>query len=165
MTEPQDGERTFVRRTKDNLDLAEAIQDRLPEFWEVTFLVNSLLGLIVVPRQTLLDELHTLPVTRTGIPSWGVAFVIDGDPLPGDLRALIKGLRNAVAHFSLSFTTEAGEIIGLHFQTYEDERATIARWAASFKIGELRAFLDHLAEEVDIAWLRRHRREQLPLRR
>jgi HEPN pEK499 p136 len=129
----------------------------------VTFLVNSLLGLIVVPRQTLLDELRQLPVTRTGIPGWGATFDIAGEPAPADLRTLVKGLRNAVAHFSLSFTTAAREITGVNFQTFEDERATIPRWAASFKVDELRSFLDHLADEVDSAWQRRHRREQAAL--
>lgn len=68
--EPEDEERTSVRRTKQNLDLTEVIQEQVQGFWEVTFLVNSLLGLRVVPRQTLLRELRRVPVGPDGIRRW-----------------------------------------------------------------------------------------------
>lgn len=147
-----------MRRTKENLDLSDAIQQRVRDFWEVTFLVNSLLGLIVVPSETLIEEMSQLPVQRDGIPKWEAHFIIDGDPVPGDLRRFMKGLRNAVAHFSVLFITADGDISGVRFQTYENVGADVPRWRATFSIEELHTFLDKLAQEVDSAWLRRWRR-------
>ncbi len=77
-------------------------------FNEVTHLINSLLGFIVMPRTQVLNDMRQVTVSREGIPAWGLRFRLEGrGRLPTQLRPLFIGLRNAICHSQLDHIANA----------------------------------------------------------
>lgn len=101
----------FATRTLANLDLVQRTAHAGdPGAFEVTQLWNSLLGLIVAPRErdvmglpdTSLGQLHA-----DGWPDITTAGKLESE----DLRGLVSTLRHAVAHFNVEFHANGeGEI-------------------------------------------------------
>lgn len=169
MTTPQDPVVHFVQRTQANLDATDKWRERHPdvEFFEVTHLVNSLLGLIVVPSEMgTIDHVAQLDgkFSHEQIPSWNVRFRLrDGEePAPAQLRPLLAGLRNSVAHCSHTYVNEGNDITGITFESRSDDRGRRSReetrllWEVSFDLFNLRVFLSQLADGIVVA-----RRRQL----
>lgn len=146
---------SFVKRTRTNLELTE--QWRLEHsgsgFSEVTHLINSLLGLIVLPKERVLNELRQVPVAPTGVGEWGVSFRLEKgeDPLPTELRPFLIGLRNSVAHSTFEFASDGGELSGVSFAAMSGDKHRRFLWRAVFDLDELRSFLAHLTDEVEKA--------------
>jgi HEPN pEK499 p136 len=140
--------RDFVARTRSNLKLTDSLPREGEEaFFEVTQLINSLLGLIVLPR----SQLDALPNTQLDKldASWPrVHFATGGTPgrRPTDLRQLIIGLRNAVGHFNIEWLGDGKHISGLRFSS---EVAAPPSWAIEFGLDDLRRFVDRLAQEIE----------------
>lgn len=138
----------FVARTRSNLKLTDSLPREGEEaFFEVTQLINSLLGLIVLPR----SQLNVLPNTQLDKldASWPtVHFAEGGEPgqRPTDLRQLVIGLRNAVGHFNIKWLGDGTGISGLRFSS---EAAAPPSWAVEFGLDDLRRFVDRLAEEIE----------------
>lgn len=159
---------SFVRRTRKNLELTEQWRIEHPHanFSEVTHLINSLLGLIVLPKEKVLNELQQLHVTPTGIPDWRAAFRLvqaEEEP-PTELRPFIDGLRNSVAHGSLDFETDGLEITGVTFVQKSRDKPRRILWRASFELDELRIFLEHFIAQIETACARRTKRASRPAR-
>jgi hypothetical protein len=160
----------FVRRTRANLDTTEVWRREHPRaaFHEVTHLVNSLVGLLILPKE-MMDAIGApveaeiqAAVSPTGILEWGVSFLLqpirkrhqgvpDPGGLPKDLRALVAGLRNAVAHYALKYGVEEKEIVSVVFQVrpWDREQLSSPPWDATFTIPELLAFVRRLAEAIE----------------
>ncbi len=76
------------------------------EQFEVTLLINCLLGLLVLPKQNHFDKIPPEPVSRLG--EWGLdaKFILDWGRCPrcrrdneaGNLRDVVHRMRNSVAH-------------------------------------------------------------------
>lgn len=92
----------FARRTLQNLDVIQlrAI-DGDGGVYPVTQLWNSLLGLIVLPRERDLRRIPQTPMTELWSEGWP-RFRVSGSE-HGTLRDLVSDLRNAVAHFNVAF--------------------------------------------------------------
>lgn len=73
--------------------------------YDATLLVNCLLGLLVVPKESFLKAIPEAPFTE--LSAWGIdpksirhpGKSYDGNPKPETLRGLVISLRHAVAHF------------------------------------------------------------------
>lgn len=104
----------FAERTLANLDLIEqAVREGNSEAYDVTQLWNSLLGLIVAPREL---DIEVFPETRMSeLHALGWPLITTGGKLePDTLRGLVTALRNAVAHFNVEFHGNGeGEIISV----------------------------------------------------
>lgn len=138
----------FVGRTRRNLELTDALprQGDTP-FFEVTQLINSLLGLIVLPRELMLDALPNTPLDRLD-ESWPKLHLVDGPEArgrPGDLRQLVKGLRNAVGHLNIDYKGDGTRITGVRLKSAAHRSA----WAIDFDLKELRRFVERLAIEIE----------------
>lgn len=175
MTNPVDPVVDLVKRTRDNLAATEQWPARDPatKFFEVTQLLNSMLGIVVVPCELGLAQ-HLNPfigdIRDSGIPRWHVRFDLRAGErrTPQDLPALIGGLRIAVAHQYVTFFPDnREEIASLKFEkrtTTGRDRTTLPRenarllWSIRFELPDLHAFLDKLATEV-IAARRRQSRQ------
>jgi HEPN family protein len=156
---------SFVKRTRKNLELTEQWRIEHPhaDFNEVTHLINSLLGLVVLPKEKVLSELQQLDVTPTGIPDWRATFRLvqaEGEP-PTELRPFIDGLRNSVADGSLDFETDGVEITGVTFVQKSRDKPRRTLWRASFALDELRFFLEHFIAQIETACARRTKRARL----
>lgn len=97
----------FTKRTLENLELVENLKADDPdaEVYEVTQLINSLLGLVVLPRQKYLADIPETPLTDLVRQGWAIPRTIVNHPKTPNLRRLIVYLRHAVAHFNIEFTS------------------------------------------------------------
>jgi HEPN pEK499 p136 len=94
----QEFEREFMRRT------LTLVKDYKGPF-DATLLLNCLLGLLVVPKESSIDKIPTDPVVN--LKNWGItpssirAFgkQTEKNQYPQTLRGIVHNLRNSVAHF------------------------------------------------------------------
>ena len=95
----------FSQRTLWNLDhvQAQALNGN-DDVFPVTQLWNSLLGLIVLPRERDLHRIPKKPVTELWAEGWP-RLTVDG-PEHQSLHDLVTALRNAVAHFNVDFRAD-----------------------------------------------------------
>ena len=136
-----DLEDEFIARTQKNLIAIECLKDKGGEVYEVTQLLNSMLGLLIFPKERRLYE-------KIQPKSWDT-MVEEGWPLPSedyshvsDLEQLITNMRNAVAHCKFNLTTDHDEISSIEF------RDIPSLWTGVYDVASLRKFvymfLDHL---------------------
>lgn len=107
--------RSVMRRT---LDIANTYSGP----YDATLLINCMLGLRVVPKETLIDKIPTAPFEP--LADWGIK--------PGSIRSagkceygyehspnrrqLVRRMRNAVAHFKIEPFPSRGEVQGFTFK-------------------------------------------------
>lgn len=144
--------RDFAERTRKNLDMLRRLQNENPdlEIYEVTQLVNSLLGLLVFPQQSYFNSIPETPLEELVDQGWPVPEVIGPYPQAKDLKELVRYLRNGIAHFNIKFQVDgSGEISGLELWN-RPPRGKI-NWRARYSLDEVELitekFLDLLLEE------------------
>ena len=136
-----DLEDEFIARTQKNLIAIECLKEEGVEVYEVTQLLNSMLGLLIFPKERRLYE-------KIQPKSWDT-MVEEGWPLPSgdnahvsDLEELIRHMRNAVAHCKFNLTTDHDEISSIEF------RDIPSFWTGVYDVASLRKFvymfLDHI---------------------
>lgn len=79
----------FARRTRQNLDLLRNIQKQHPELeiYEVTQLVNSMLGLLVFPQQQYIRDVPAIPLDELACQGWPIPKVRGSYPQVSDLQS------------------------------------------------------------------------------
>ena len=142
-----DLEDEFIARTQKNLIAIECLKEKGVEVYEVTQLLNSMLGLLIFPKERRLYE-------KIQPKSWDT-MVEEGWPLPSgdnahvsDLEELIRHMRNAVAHCKFNLTTDHDEISSIEFKSFRDRQRKRLLWTGVYDVASLRKFvymfLDHL---------------------
>jgi len=102
--------RDFAQRTRHNLKVIRTRRAAGDEVYEVTQLINSLLGLLVLPKEHYYKSIPTTSLEQLRADGWP-APVLEGDfKSPKHLRDLVRLLRNSVAHFNVEFVAPQGEI-------------------------------------------------------
>ncbi len=150
----------LVQRTLANLHtiddlVAEGTATYKP--FEVTQIVNSLLSLLVVPRELgtveFVGRASVAPhIHLDGIRKWHrspVEFELRalGGKAPQHLKKLLGGLRNSVAHANFKFIADAqGTVSALKFT--HCARGGTPLWSVEFRVTELRNFLLNLGDEL-----------------
>lgn len=137
MSYNSDFERAFIERS-----LALVQEDKGP--YDAALLLNCLLGLLVVPKESCLaaipmdpiNELQKWGISPSAIKSFGSSNGPNDDPRT--LRGLVWHLRNAVAHFRFKPIPECGEVTDFQFHDRSGFEATIP-------LSELRVFVERLA--------------------
>ena len=120
--------------------------------FKATILVNCLLGLLVVPKQTSLDAIPNDPLAD--LSKWGISrdsIKRIGNPTkanrcPDTLRGLVYNLRNSVAHFDLKPIPRTGEV---HSFKFVDHRNNKSGFLAVIKLSEMRVFVAKLAQYLE----------------
>jgi len=162
----------FASRTKSNLLFLESVVKSQPEskLYEVTQLINSLIGLIVLPFEKLkMGKIVT--IQRNGIEykrynlripnktleemekeGWVAPTVIGNYPEIIDLYQLVYYLRNAGAHFNIDFESDpfTHQITGVKVEDYSFDRNRKVWekiWEAELSIDALR---DNVLRFIDI---------------
>ena len=133
--------KSFMRRT---LEIARDYDGP----FDATLLINCLLGLLVVPKEALIERIPTTPFGS--LADWGIqpsSIISPGKCDYGhehfpDLRQLVKRMRNAVAHFKIEPVPSKGEVQGF---TFKDRNGFVAR----LKRSELRDFVIKLAAHLE----------------
>lgn len=114
---------------------------------DATLLLNCLLGLLIVPKESCLaaipkdpiDNLANWGINPSSITDFGRAEREDEDP--HNLRGLVWRLRNSVAHFRFRPVPDDGEVIAFSFHDMSGFKATV-------QLTELRAFVEKLALHI-----------------
>ncbi len=140
--EYEDVIRDFALRTKKNLECIESLakeDNHKPEVFEVTQLINSLLGLIVFPREDYMSSIPNIPLPELVRQGWAVPRVIGKYPQAKHLRDLVYKLRHAVAHFNLKFISNSkGHISGIKVWNCDMKKNHEIIWEAELEVEELR---------------------------
>ena len=129
----------FARRTRDNLRRLNALKASGVEVYEVTALVNSMLGLLVFPQQRYVDSIPETPIDELANQGWPIPSVDENFPQVPNLRQLVRHLRNAISHFNVEFFADSsGQIAGLIVWNV-DLRSNRTTWKARLSVSDLDA--------------------------
>jgi len=133
----QEFERDFMRRT---LELLKQYSGP----FDATLLLNCLLGLLIVPRETSLDKIPLDPVEK--LSEWGISPSsirnFGRASASGTLRGLVRSLRNAVAHFNFRPLHRDGNVTGFAFSDRSGFDAAIS-------LPEVKEFVQRLSSHLE----------------
>ena len=155
----QDLVRDFAQRTRKNLNFIEEQVHSNPEIelYEVTQLINSLLGLLVFPREHYhrrdqkLEDFCYIPKTPLKTlenQGWPRVKVLAGQPPCRDLRTLIRHLRNSIAHFNIKFLADpiTAQMAGVRLWNTSDGEET---WGVELNLQELRLITELFLDVIE----------------
>jgi hypothetical protein len=127
----------FVKRTKSNLDFIEQQNNT----FGVTQLINSLLGIIVLPKEKNIKIIPNLSFDELLDDGWELPQITINQYKINKLRDLIRVLRNSVAHFNLEIrANENEEIIGIRF--YNKNKRKKITFSAEYSLANLKKFIE-----------------------
>ncbi len=129
----------FAQRTAANLKAIRAMRagDSKADVYEVTQLVNSMLGLLVFPQQRYIDRIPKTSIAELERDGWPIPSVIGDYPQVEDLRDLVRMLRNAVTHCNLEFQPGPGGEIERLTVWNTDPRSRKVTWKAEMMVADL----------------------------
>ena len=139
----------FIARTQKNLIAIECLKDISCKVYEVTQLLNSMLGLLIFPKERRLYE-------KIQNKRWDM-MVKEEWPLPSedyshvsDLKQLITNMRNAVAHCNFEIITENDEISSIEFRNFSprDIHRKYPLWKGVYDVASLRTFIYMLLDHI-----------------
>jgi len=93
----------FARRTRANLEFIENSRKLGEEVFEVTQLANSLLGLLVFPREHYMGSIPDTPLPELVEQGWPEVRITHGQLPENTLKELMRMLRNSIAHCNVEF--------------------------------------------------------------
>lgn len=153
--------RDFALRTRRNLEAIDAHDASHGETFEVTQLINSMLGLLVFPQQKYVDSIPKTTLAELGRTGWPIPKVRGEFEQVKDLNQLIRYLRNAVAHFNIKFIDDGNNNIAV-LRVWnmapvkgrdgkfcrDDDGKIIAQknWEAELGVNELRGIADRFID-------------------
>jgi hypothetical protein len=144
----QDVVQDFVTRTKKNLEVIEKLQDdHKPrtgeidqeeiEVYEVTQLVNSLVGLLIFPKEAYFDQIPKTPIREHINKGWPSVLAGGTDPDKTTLQDVIRFMRNAIAHFNVEFIPDGQNRIE-SLKIWNKNNSGIKNWETILSLYELR---------------------------
>lgn len=142
--------RDYAVRTLQNLRVIEQLKQThtVDGVYETTQLINSLLGLIVLPVEQYFEQFPAISIDELVREGWKIPKVVGDFPQVNNLCELIRNLRNAVAHFNIKFLTDdRNQITGLEV-TNKDIRSRAVIWQAEIGVDELRDLLERFVELI-----------------
>ena len=129
-------ERAFMKHTL-------AILRRYRGEFDATLLLNCLLGLLIVPRESCLNSIPEDPVSE--LPKWGISPSsiehFGNRENASTLRGLVHSLRNSVAHFRFEPIPKEGDVTAFRFHDANG-------FAATIDLKEMRDFVERLSEHI-----------------
>ena len=128
----------FARRTRCNLETVRSVQKSSPdlEVYEVTQLINSMLGLLVFPQQTFIDSIPPKLLGELRGEGWPIPEILGNYPQVKNINQLVKYLLNAITHSNVKFIPDQDkQISGLELWNINSKgRIT---WRAKVSIDEI----------------------------
>ena len=148
--------RNFAERTIHNLGVIQKMaKEDANSVFEVTQLMNSLLGLLVFPQQEYVTSIPRTSLQDLESNGWPIPRVVGEYPQARDLRHLIRLLRNSIAHFNVRFKSdERKSLHGIKLWNI-DPRTDKITWKAELTVEEtetlVRKFVDLLLDDGGFA--------------
>jgi hypothetical protein len=137
----------FIERTLNLISQYEAILHNyeFTQQYNYTLLINCLMGIIVMPKERIYSRIPNERLTIKLKNEMGL-FESTVDSKIKSTRDLIKGLRNAIAHFSIEIISkDDNELIDLIRFNDTDEYGKVEGVVAEFKAEELLPFIRYYA--------------------
>lgn len=139
--------RSFAARTRINLEFIEKQQQLGQDVYEVTQLINSLLGLLIFPQQRFLDAIPKTPLKELEAQGWPEIQITQGQSECQTLYDLVRYLRNGVAHCNIRFLADhKGELVGLTI--WNNNPRQVRNWEARLSIEQLRKITDMFIDTI-----------------
>ncbi len=112
---------------------------------DATLIINCLLGLLIVPKETVLKAIPDSPLSD--LPRWGInqssikspGKPTRSNPQPETIRGLVTNLRHSVAHFRIKPIPAEGDVHSFEFKNDVGLHAEIS-------LSEIRQFVERLSE-------------------
>lgn len=141
----------FARRTIKNLEVIENQDIPESEIYEITQLINSLVGIAVFPNE---HDLHCFPTDQksdsnllTSGLSAALTNQINGEKL--SLRQVVEYLRHATAHFCIKFISTNNQITEIHLWNHPGGDTSKEKdWELIIAPNELRNLVLHIASHL-----------------
>ena len=149
----QDVVRDFAERTRKNLEVIEKIkgQQSESEVFEVTQLINSMLGLLVFPQQRYFDSIPRTPLDELEKQGWTIPKTRENFPEARNLQDLVRLLRNAIAHFNIKFAADSpSKITGVII--WNNNREGRKTWEAELSLEDLRQITQNFIDLLQSHW-------------
>jgi len=133
----------FARRTLHNLRFIEGNKTQ-PDVYEVTQLINSMLGLLVFPKEEFWDTI--LPIPLKDIPSFQKIHVRCDTYKEkcNDLKTLIRHMRNSISHFRIEFRDDKNYVSHIAMSDQHNGQD----WQAEMSVFDLREFVVWFIKEI-----------------
>lgn len=146
--------RDFAQRTRHNLEFVRQAHRRDPtSVYEVTQLINSMLGLLVFPRERYVDSIPDKTLAELMADGWPIPKVVDGFSQVPNLNQLFRVLRNSISHCNIEFISDSRtlELKGLTVWNTHPRNGNTT-WKATLTLEQLEEltdrFLDMLLNEI-----------------
>ncbi len=137
----------FARRTRANLEFIEAAEKQGQSVFEVTQLANSLLGLLVFPKERYMDSIPDTPLADLVTSGWPEIKTTYGQLPSETLQQLMRMLRNSIAHCNVEFVAGSNStIVGIKVWNSNRGKRT---WQAELSLADLRAIALKFIELID----------------
>ena len=147
----------FAERTMNNLVAIEKIakaeeqEGKGHTTFEVTQLVNSCLGVFIIPWAEH-EDMKWIPKTslkELEDDGWPIPSLINKSELRSDLnlRVLVEYIRNAVAHYNLKFTSDNNDQIN-GLRMWNDNNDGTKRWESKLSKEDLRLLVKKFSQEI-----------------
>ena len=130
----------FAERTEHNLNVIEEINAiEKQAAYEVTQLINSLLGLLILPQQKFFDSIPKDSIEKARKDGWNIPEPLD-DKLQqvDDLSVFLRYLRNGVSHFNIKFLSSDEQISGIEIWNILPHSKSI-NWKIKLDIHEIKS--------------------------
>ena len=135
----------FIKRTKKIIEQYQNFQIEKEESFEVTLLLNCLVGLIIIPKQHWFDSLPTEIVSQKewGINQDNILFI--KEPELKTVKNIARHIRNSISHYNfIAFDNSANEINSIMFRDFMDDKKEEKTFEADISIEGLRLFTTNL---------------------
>lgn len=145
----------FISRTKKNLELV--LMHPELEFNEITQFMNSMVGLLIFPKEVFFNRIRSLSLDKFEENHWPKPEIIlwmgVGSDDPSfknqriNLRQIIIAMRNSVSHASFNFESTGQEIEKVTFID-KDRKNVTKRTKITFGTVDLKEFILRFADEM-----------------
>lgn len=157
MTAYKDTLACFIERTKINLKTIKDISanDSAQAVFETTQLINSLLGLIVLPQQELFSTIPNTSFDELQKDGWPISFLksstkkgANNGRYEDNLNNLLRYFRNGIAHFNIKVTEYDGQISGIDICDKKpgDDRP---HWNVCLALDEIERIVEKFGELIN----------------
>lgn len=112
----------FINRTKLIVEQYEKLDIPKVEKFEVTLLLNCLVGLLILPQQNWFDRLPTDIINQKewGIKEEHISFIKRGETK--NVKDVARHLRNSIAHYKFrAFENKSQDISRIKFEDYDPQ--------------------------------------------
>lgn len=149
--EPDRVVQDFARRTYTNLVVIRRLREEGESVYEVTQFVNSLLGLLVFPKERFFQSIPTINRGQLIQDGWPIERENPLLEQSSNLRDFVRRLRNGIVHFRMEFLSiypnvsdESPEINGLRI--YDSRNRIDKVWEVVFSLHDLEIITQKLLE-------------------